>query len=489
MFSILHISDLHRSLYDPIANDTLVAALLADRDRYVLETPEIPCPNAIVVSGDLVHGASFGADYDTEIRQQYDVTYDLLSKLADRFLNGDRRSVVIVPGNHDCCWNTAVSAMHAVPLKDEPTNIESALLEPGSSYRWSWSERRLYSIENADRYARRFDAYWDFVEKFYEGSNLAWPIDRTRGFNLFDLDDGRIIVAAFESLHGNDCYSPRGAIEDGAVSRCDLVLRDSGSWHRLRVAVWHHSTYGPPERTDYMDLAAVHEMIGVGFRLGMHGHQHYAQTAVQYLHQPHAALAVVGAGSLCAGGAELPRGIDRQYNIVAINDDYNGARVHVREMGPGNQFTRTHRGGFGVDGVVTLTWTLPVDPMGRPIDLSSKADAEAVDAAEVAIRAGDGNGALHALEQTERPPASYVRRLFLKAAQMADRWDLIVGATTTPEDAGELVLLVQALEKRDELAQARVALNHHADRVGLAVHVRRDLEERLEVREMMEPHS
>lgn len=489
MFSILHISDLHRSRHDPIANDTLVAALLADRDRYMLETPEIPCPNAIVVSGDLVHGAPLGADYNTEIRQQYEVTYGLLATLADRLLDGDRCRVVIVPGNHDCCWNTAISAMRAVAPRDEPTNIESALLAPGSSYRWSWSERRLYSIGDADEYARRFDAYWDFVERFYEGANLVWPIDRTRGFNLFDLDDGRIVVAAFESLHGNDCYSARGAIEDGAVSRCDLALRDSGNRHRLRVAVWHHSTYGPPERTDYMDVAAVHEMIGVGFRLGMHGHQHYAQTAVQYLHQPDAALAVVGAGSLCAGGAELPRGIDRQYNIVAINDDYNGARVHVREMGLGNQFTRTQRGGFGVDGAVVLTWTLPVDPMGRPIDLSSKADAKAVDAAEAALRTGDGNGALRALEQTERPAASYARRLFLKAAQMTDRWDLVVGATTAPENAGELVLLVRALERRNEVAHARAALEGHADRVGLAAHVRRDLEERLDVREMMRPQS
>ena len=489
MFSILHISDLHRSTRDPIANDTLVAALLADRDRYVLETPEIPCPNAIVVSGDLVHGAARGADYHVELERQYEVTHDLLVRLADRFLDGDRRRVVIVPGNHDCCWNTAMSAMHVVAPEDEPTNLESALLAPGSSYRWSWSERRLYSIGDTDLYRRRFDAYWHFVERFYDGANLVWPIDRTRGFNLFDLDGGRIVVAAFESLQGNDCYSPRGAIADGAVSRCDLELRDSGSRYRLRVAVWHHGTYGPPQRADYMDVAAVHEMIGVGFRLGMHGHQHYAQTAVQYLHQPHAALAVVGAGSLCAGGTELPRGIDRQYNIVAVNDDYNGARVHVREMGAGNQFTRTHRGGFGVDGMVTLRWTLPADQMGRPIDLSSKADAEAVDAAEAAIRAGDGDGALRVLERTERSRPSYARRLFLKAAQMMDRLDLVVAATANPEDAGELVLLVGALERRNEIGPARVALERHADRVGLAAHVRRDLEERLDVREMMGPHS
>ena len=489
MFSILHISDLHRSARDPITNDTLVAALLADRDRYVLETPEVPCPKAIVVSGDLVHGAPRGADYRTAIGQQYEVTYDLLARLADRLLDGDRCSVVIVPGNHDCCWNTAMAAMQIVAPEDEPTDIESALLAPGSSYRWSWRERRLYNIRDAELYRQRLDAYWDFVERFYEGADLVWPISRTRGFNLFDLDGGRIVVAAFESLHGNDCYSAPGAIADGVVSRCDLELRDSGSRHRLRVAVWHHGTYGPPQRADYMDVAAVHEMIGVGFRLGMHGHQHHAQTAVQYLHQPDAALAVVGAGSLCAGGTELPRGIDRQYNVVAIDDEYDRARVHVREMGAGNQFTRTHRSGFGVDGAVVLRWTLPADLMGRPIDLSSKADAEAIDAAEAAIRAGDGEGALLALERTDGLRSSYARRLFLKAAEMLGRLDLVVAATSNPENAGDLVLLVDALEKRNEVGRARAALERHADRVGLAVHVRRGLEERLDVRELMGPHS
>lgn len=489
MFSILHISDLHRSPHDPITNDTLVAALLADRDRYVMETPAIPYPNAIVVSGDLVHGASLGSDYRAEISRQYDVTYGLLATLADRLLDGDRRRVVIVPGNHDCCWNTAKSAMHVVVPEDEPASFESALWSPGSSYRWWWSDRRLYNIVDAVQYSRRFDAYWDFIERFYRGANLAHPIDRGRGFNLFDLDDGRIIVAAFESLHGNDCFSDRGAIADGTVSRCDLALRDSGSRHRLRMAVWHHSIYGPPERTDYMDLTAVHEMIGVGFRLGLHGHQHYAQTAVQYLHQPHAALAVVGAGSLCAGGRELPRGIDRQYNIVVINDQYNGARVHVREMGLGNQFSRTHRGGFGVDGVVELEWELPVDLMGRSIDPFSRADTKAVDTAEDAIRSGDGAGALRVLEQTRRPRGSYAQRLYLKAARMMERWDIVVNTISNPESADELVLLVRALEQRKDVGQARAALVRHSERVGLASPVRRDLEERLDLQDMMGLHS
>ena len=105
-------------------------------------------------------------------------------------------------------------------------------------------------------------------------------------------------------------------------------------------------------------------------------------------------------------------------------------------------------GAFGVDGVVTLKWALPVDSVGRPIDPTSTADRKAVDSAEAAIRARDGNGALRALEQTERPGGSYARRLYLKAAQMTERWDLVVSETGNPESVDELVLLVRAFEQR-----------------------------------------
>ncbi|WP_219845586.1 hypothetical protein, partial [Burkholderia cepacia] len=39
MFTLLHISDLHRSPHDPIENASLLGALLADQDRYLVETP------------------------------------------------------------------------------------------------------------------------------------------------------------------------------------------------------------------------------------------------------------------------------------------------------------------------------------------------------------------------------------------------------------------------------------------------------------------
>ncbi|OYQ64253.1 hypothetical protein B9G53_12650 [Pseudanabaena sp. SR411] len=124
MFSILHISDLHRSRDEPVDNDSLVAALLADCDRYAGETPFVPFPEAIIVSGDLIQGASIGApDWQNEMIAQYSVAGEFLEQVTQRFLNGDRSKLIIVPGNHDVCWNTSFASMELVPKDKYPKNV------------------------------------------------------------------------------------------------------------------------------------------------------------------------------------------------------------------------------------------------------------------------------------------------------------------------------------------------------------------------------
>ena len=93
MYSILHISDLHRSGTDPIGNAVLVSSLVADRDRYALECPPIRPPDAIVVSGDLIQGVGVDtSDWEAELTSQYDTCHSFLVTLTDKFLGGDRSS-------------------------------------------------------------------------------------------------------------------------------------------------------------------------------------------------------------------------------------------------------------------------------------------------------------------------------------------------------------------------------------------------------------
>ena len=301
MFTILHISDLHRSRDEPVDNDSLVAALLADRDRYIGETPIVPSPDAIIVSGDLIQGAPIGhAKWHDMMLDQYHVAGDFLDHLARRFLAGDRSKLIMIPGNHDVCWNTSFSAMRRVPDSEYPTDLRAALIEPDSNYRWSWKDRALYKIGDFDAYNRRMNFYWDFVESFYAGASLLKPIDRTRGFQLFELHNRQIVVAAFDSIQGNDCFGYSGAIPRGAVARCNLALRDIPHSYNLRVAVWHHSVRGSPLREDYMEVGQILEMVGLRFQLGMHGHQHVAEAATHYVHLSETqSMAVASAGSLC----------------------------------------------------------------------------------------------------------------------------------------------------------------------------------------------
>ncbi|MCY4150506.1 MAG: metallophosphoesterase, partial [Gammaproteobacteria bacterium] len=358
MFSILHISDLHRSPADAIDSESLVAALAADLDRYMRGTPHVPQPIAIVISGDLIEGAAIGAsNWKQSIREQYQVTEDLLDRLCALFLSGNKKHMIVTPGNHDVCWNTAYKAMSRLTKSQYPSDVYASLTQTDSRYRWSWHDQKLYKIMNMSLYEERMNFYWEFVESFYSGVDLQFPLERGRGFQLFDLYERSVLIAAFDSINGNDCYNHAGSIAQASIGNCAMELRNISHDYELKVGLWHHSIQGPPLRSDYMDSSQVQEMIAHGFRLGLHGHQHVAGTLTQHVHlDERKEMAVVGAGSLCAGVGQLPRGQNRQYNLIVIEDEFDRARVHVREMGDGGQFTGKRSGAF-LDGYAEVSWS------------------------------------------------------------------------------------------------------------------------------------
>ncbi|MCK1496080.1 metallophosphoesterase [Bradyrhizobium sp. 188] len=485
MFSILHISDLHRSRDEPVDNDSLVAALLADWDRYAGETPRVPFPEAIVVSGDLIQGARIGAaSWQQSMKDQYEIANQFLTALCNRFLGGDRRRMVLIPGNHDVCWNTSRSAMERVSTSDYPKDLYFALVEPDSPLRWSWPEQALYRIKDATAYAQRMDYYWDFAEAFYKDVKLPIPISRSRGFQLFELCDQRIIVAAFDSIVGNDCFGYSGAIPRGAVGQCAIALRDAARSYDLRMAVWHHSIQGPPIRADYMDASQVQEMIGHGFQLGLHGHQHIAATQTQLVHLDKGrSMAVVSAGSLCAGARELPRGVNRQYNLIVLEDDFLHGRVHVREMGEGEQFSRKRNGAF-LDGFVDIAWQAKTDVMGRKVDAQAENARRAIMSAETALRERKPNAAVHALQSVDTATLGYARKLMIDALLAIPDWSGLVTLLHTPETIEESVILVSALIEAGDLVGAQIGLDAAA---GADNGTRSGLQARIDAKKLMRP--
>lgn len=483
MFSILHISDLHRSYDDPVDNDSLVAALLADRDRYIGETPIVPSPDAIIVSGDLIQGVPIGhPNWQKEMENQYRVASAFLDHLTRRFLYGDRSKLIIIPGNHDVCWNTSFTSMERVPESEYPDNVRQALTEPNSNYRWSWKELALYRIQDTNAYDCRMNAYWDFAESFYEAVPLLKPIDRHRGFQLFELHEQKIAVAAFDSINGNDCFSYSGAIPRGAVARCDLDLRDIPHSYTLRIAAWHHSIQGPPLRDDYMDVGQIHEMAGLRFQLGMHGHQHVSTATTHYVHlSENQCMAVISTGSLCAGIRELPRGVNRQYNLVVIEDNLQRARVHVREIVEGEQFSRKNSGAFS-QGFAELAWQASIDVMGRAINAREENTKRAILQAEDALHTGNERKAIELLQSIELSPASHARRIFIDAALKLEDWALLATTLTQPQSTEEAILLVSALIRTNALDQAAANLRNHHD---IDSTTRHELEGQIKTKRMM----
>lgn len=483
MYSILHITDLHRAKSEPLSNSELLSALISDRECYEREVPPIKSPDAIVVSGDVIQGVTLNLpNFEQALAAQYDVAHDFLVSLADHFLNGDRTKVIIVPGNHDIDWNIAYGAMELVSDDAIPSNLPVALFEQDSSYRWDWKSRHLYKIKDQQLYNQRFAAFWKFFERFYLGHTGLLRVAPWSNANLYSLDDGHIGVAAFNSCAGNDCFAFHGEISREAVAQAHLDLKELGPW-KLRIAVWHHDIEGPPQRADYMDIEIVRGMIGRGFRLGLYGHQHRVQITPQHAHLLNQeTMVVASAGSLCAGHRELPTGALRGYSIIEIRDDYSGARVHVREMRIANLFSRAVLRDFEGRSYIDLDWTTPLDAAGRPENPSDAVRIATIRKAEDALHGqNDPTEALRLLSTIDVANDAFARRLVIEAAARGDPL-ILIKVMGEPQTIEELVQLVRAYSAAGNNQNAEFVISEHAQRLSLPESTKMELQTEIKLR-------
>ncbi|MCT9000244.1 metallophosphoesterase family protein [Chelativorans intermedius] len=331
--SVLHISDLHRDPANPIGNQVLLDSLERDRDRYTShDETRIAPPNLIIVSGDIVQGVRHGtADAESALRKQYDEALVFLNELTDRFVGGDKRRVILIPGNHDVSDHHFRQSLTPIEMT---AGIDKALVaelfKPDSPLRWSWDEFSLFEITDRDMYRQRFAAFVDFYDRFYDGQR-SYSLEPNSQLDVFELPDLEIVVVGFCSCYNNDLLNRQGAIHPDCIARAGRWLRQlSGAQEYLRIAVWHHNTEGPPAEVDYMDPDIVQNLIDGGFSLGFHGHQHKPQFLdTRFRHGPDRRITVISAGTLC-GGAAFRHG--RAYNVVELDIPNRKGRLHVREM-------------------------------------------------------------------------------------------------------------------------------------------------------------
>lgn len=174
MFTLLHISDLHRAANEPFSNEEIISSLVADVNRYPSERPTISKPDAIIVSGDLVHGLPLrSAAYPAGLVAQYEIALDLLKRLTDTFLGADRSKLLMIPGNHDVDFNQSFAAMEEVKAKKEHVKGLVFSNTPDNPHRWSWSDGKLYRVSKPLAYEDRFRYYCDMFNKFYDGVTLV----------------------------------------------------------------------------------------------------------------------------------------------------------------------------------------------------------------------------------------------------------------------------------------------------------------------------
>jgi hypothetical protein len=415
------------------------------------------------------------------------VASDFLDSLTRQFLDGDRSRLIIVPGNHDVDWNLAHAAISPLADADIPKDLNRASFSSTSPLRWSWSDRTVYKIDDQDAYELRLKAFRDFYNDFYKSTYLRLRQTPYDYWDLFELHDGRIAVAGFNSCDNNDCFRFSGQIPEDAVASAHLAIERECNGAELLVAVWHHSIEGGPDADDYMDVGTIHRMIGSGFRLGLHGHQHRAEVSNRYILLPEEEqIAVVSAGSLCAGLVDRPTGVNRQYNVIVLNDDLSSARVHVREMAVSTVFSPAMRAELGGKGYLDLSWDDEGFRRRAARAKTARQDASIL-RAESQWRAGDLVEAKKTLSSVDTSTQQFARSLLVTVLQQEGDLKAIEELLATPSNINELTVLVETRIEAGRFRDARTALDDWADTVGLPAAQRSDLASRVAAAEAMAP--
>lgn len=326
-YSILHISDLHKGENNDFNN--LLASLCNDVDSY---EQYIPKPEIIVVSGDLAEGAN-GEGAEQKIIEQYNEVESFLNGLVSCFLDGDKRRIIIVPGNHDLFRGATIESMTIIP--DEVREAaKKQFLNRNPDYRWSWNDFSFYIIENKDIYASRFRLFVDFYNRFYGGIRKIIDCDILN--DVIDFPDYNISFALFNSCFGIDHLNQSGAISPTAISGAQSDLSKMYKFGRFIIGVWHHNISGMPTQMNYLDPRILHSLTDFHIQVGLYGHQHHAEVLHEYRDVfKQGRMTLISSGCLYGRGKTMPEGTHCQYNIIEISQDHQDRKVtltlHVRE--------------------------------------------------------------------------------------------------------------------------------------------------------------
>lgn len=289
---------------------------------------EIAKPEIIVISGDLVEGTKKdGTEAENIIRAQYAEAEKFLNKLVEFFLDGDKNRLIIVPGNHDCCYKVSKDSMS--PSLEEKVKEDYKLLRTADpKVRWNWDERRFYHITKPEVYEKRFDLYKDFYNGFYSGIR-EMPKQIEKDSYIIELPEYHIAFVCFNSCHRLDHLNPMGCICPDAVTHAHERLQQLKNMGVLLVGVWHHHVSGLPVENNYMDYRILGAMMDEDIKVGLFGHQHVSTAVQEYSDiTTKKSILLISSGSLYGNRYQLVTGVPRQYNLIGMEID--GEEVALR---------------------------------------------------------------------------------------------------------------------------------------------------------------
>jgi hypothetical protein len=236
----------------------------------------------------------------------------------------------LIPGNHDVSWPHSIRSMEK--LNSIEQNYKDLWKNPQNNIRWSWKDLSFYKISNEGVYNERFAPFSRFYSDFYENQR-KYSLNPKEQFDIFEFPEYNIIFFGLNSCYCNDHLNDFGLINQDCMVSChEIITKEKKYEDWLKIAVWHHGTYGAPSRSDYLDQGTIQFLIDKGFHIGLHGHQHTSEIVdMKFIIDQSLQMPLLGCGTLCASYHDIPLGETRQYNIIELNRYHSHLTLHIRK--------------------------------------------------------------------------------------------------------------------------------------------------------------
>ena len=306
---VLHISDLHRTLDEPVKNSEVVSDLLkALRDIDNVEKVDL-----IVLSGDIVQSAS---------QKEYDEARECIKALTEKLLGGDATKLIVVPGNHDVDWSRGSSCGFELRRVKEGERTDKT--RDMGQVEIASPERGI-AIPRASELPQFLSNFRSFYKSL---TGTEYPDDVSRQTTRHVFPALKLAIMGVNTCRGMHHFCSSADVDRQALIE-GIDDLDKGDRTLIRVCVGHHGPVTQRGQHDGVDSWVFDRLRGGNFALYMHGHVHESR-CVDVGYGEGRGMAAIGVGSVAAGYVERPEAAPRLYHLMRFNILGPIARILVR---------------------------------------------------------------------------------------------------------------------------------------------------------------